>query len=312
MIKDLSLSHQPVSNLFPIPDSAEILDRYRLADEQIDFFRAHGYCAGIRILEEEQAELLCRELSELTNPLHPSRQLFYEYHSNESPNPQQVLFHALGAWRITAGFHDLLWNPAFLVPASQLLQGAVRFWHDQIFYKPGRKGGVVAWHQDYSYWTRTQPMAHLSCWIGLDDSTVDSGCLQYIPGSHHWNLLPITGLADEMDAIQEVLDEEQKSQFKPIAITLKRGEASFHHPLLVHGSYGNFTDRPRRATVINVFREGVVSASNEPLLHGVPAIPAGQKLQGQFFPLLFSPGPEKETTVTKPQCLTELSCPRRC
>jgi len=29
----------------------------------------------------------------------------------------------------------------------------------------------VAWHQDYSYWTRTQPVAHLSCWIGLDDAT---------------------------------------------------------------------------------------------------------------------------------------------
>src|SRR5256885_674880 len=81
-----------------------------------------------------------------------------------------VLFHALGAWRITPGFHDLLWNPAFTVPASQLLGGAVRFWHDQLFCKPAHHGGVVAWHQDYSYWTRTQPLAHLTCWIGLDDS----------------------------------------------------------------------------------------------------------------------------------------------
>jgi hypothetical protein len=26
----------------------------------------------------------------------------------------------------------------FVVPAVQLLGGAVRFWHDQIFYKPAR------------------------------------------------------------------------------------------------------------------------------------------------------------------------------
>jgi hypothetical protein len=76
------------------------------------------------------------------------------------------LFHALGAWRIAPGFHDLLWNPAFVMPAAQLLDGPVRFWHDQLFCKPAQHGGVVAWHQDYSYWTRTQPMAHLSCWIG--------------------------------------------------------------------------------------------------------------------------------------------------
>jgi len=34
------------------------------------------------------------------------------------------------------GFHDLLWNPAFLVPASQLLGGPVHFWQDQLFCKP--------------------------------------------------------------------------------------------------------------------------------------------------------------------------------
>ena len=37
-------------------------------------------------------------------------------------------------------------------------------------------------------------MAHLTCWIGLDDATRDNGCLAYIPKSHEWELLPITGL----------------------------------------------------------------------------------------------------------------------
>src|SRR5687768_17509368 len=71
------------------------------------------------------------------------------------PDPATILFHALGAWRIAPEFHDLLWNPAFIVPASQLLEGPVRFWHDQLFCKPAHHGGRVAWHQDYSYWTRT-------------------------------------------------------------------------------------------------------------------------------------------------------------
>ena len=195
-----------------------------------------------------------------------------------------MLFHALGAWRIKPAFHDILWNPAFVMPASQLLDGAVRFWHDQLFCKPARHGGVVAWHQDYSYWTRTQPMEHLTCWIALDDSTRDNGCLQYIPGSHRWPLLPITGLAGNMDEIQTVLSEEQRQQFQPVAIELKAGEATFHHPLMVHGSYENRTDRPRRATVINVFRDGVRSASDGELLQGVPPIPKGQKMEGQFFP----------------------------
>ncbi len=241
------------------------------------------------MLNDEQVDGLREELSALVDPSHPGRELFYEYNSNESTDPSRILFHALGAWRVAPGFHDLLWNPAFLMPAAQLLGGAVRFWHDQIFYKPAHHGGVVAWHQDYSYWTRTQPMAHLSCWIGLDDSTRENGCVHYVPGSHLWNLLPVTGLAHEMDAIQTVLSEKQQQQFKPVAIELKKGEASFHHPLMVHGSYENITDSPRRAAVINVFRDGVVSASDKPALEGVPAIPIGEKMEGQFFPLLFDP-----------------------
>jgi ectoine hydroxylase-related dioxygenase (phytanoyl-CoA dioxygenase family) len=289
MIKDLSLSHHPVSSLFTQPANVEEWGRYRLTDDQVDFYNERGYLAGIRLLDEDQVEQLRVELDRLVNPDNEARHLFYEYHSNEATDPSTILFHALGAWRVAPGFHDLLWNPKFLVPANQLLQGAVRFWHDQIFYKPAYHGGIVAWHQDYSYWTRTMPVAHLSCWIGLDDSTRANGCVHYVPGSHRWSLLPITGLANQMDAIDAVLNDEQREQFKPVPIELQKGEATFHHPLMVHGSYANQTSRPRRAAVINVFRDGVVSGSDDPLLDGVPAIPEGNPIGGQFFPLLLDP-----------------------
>ncbi len=84
------------------------------------------------------------------------------------------------------------------------------------------------------------------------------------------------------------LTDEQKEMFKPVAIELKAGEASFHHPRMIHGSYANNTDRPRRAAVVNVFRDGVRSNSDDPPLEGVPAIPKGQPMSGRFFPLLFS------------------------
>ncbi len=132
-------------------------------------------------------------------------------------------------------------------------------------------------------------MAHLSCWIGLDDSTRENGCVHYVPGSHRWNLLPRIEFANNMDAVLESLTAEQKANFSPVPIELKRGEASFHHPMMVHGSFENSTDKARRAVVLNVFRDGVLSASNSPLLDGVPVIAAGEKIDGQFFPLLLDP-----------------------
>jgi len=289
MLGDLSRYHEPISSLFPLPASPEEWEQFRLSDEQVEFFNENGYLAGVRMLTDEQVESLRAELRELMRAESARSELWYEFHSNESRDPARVLFHALGAWRIARGFHDALWNPRFTVAASQLLGGAVRFWHDQLFCKPARHGGVVAWHQDYSYWTRTTPLAHLTCWIGLDDSTRENGCVRYVPGSHLWAELPVTGLAGDMDAIRSVLTDEQKELFKPVAIELQAGECSFHHPRMIHGSHANDTERPRRATVINVFRDGVLSNSDEPPLEGVPAIPKGEPMGGQFFPLLFDP-----------------------
>lgn len=288
MASDLSLQHSPVGPLFGDAAAADWA-RYRLSDAQVASFHERGFLAPVRLLDDGQVEALRTELSAVMDPSHPGHALFYEFHSNESTDPSTVLFHALGAWRITPGFHDLLWNPAFLVPASQLLAGPVRFWHDQLFCKPPRRGGVVAWHQDYSYWTRTVPLAHLTCWIALDDVTIENGCLQYVPGSHRWPLLPITGLAGGMEAIKSVLTEEQREQFTPVPVEVRRGEASFHHPLTVHGSSENRSPNPRRGAVINVVRDGVRSATNAPLLEGVPVVPSGTPLGGQFFPLLYDP-----------------------
>jgi ectoine hydroxylase-related dioxygenase (phytanoyl-CoA dioxygenase family) len=285
MQTDLSTYHHPIGELLRLPETAADWALYRLSEDQVACFHEHGYLAGLRILTDEQVETLRAELDELMDPAHPQHHLFYEFHTNESADPTRVLFHALGAWRIAPGFHDLLWHPQFTVAAAQLLGGAVRFWHDQLFCKPAHHGGVVAWHQDYSYWTRTQPLAHLTCWIGLDDATNENGCPQYIPGSHRWPDLPITGLAGNMEAVQTILTEELKAQFKPVAIELKKGECSFHHPRLMHGSYANDTDRPRRATVINVFRDGVCSNSAEPLLEGCSRNSLGQKMEGPVFPV---------------------------
>jgi ectoine hydroxylase-related dioxygenase (phytanoyl-CoA dioxygenase family) len=292
-MQDLSRHHRPVSTLFAQPRTAEEWQNYRLSDEQVAFFHENGYLTGVRMLNDSQIESLCGELEDLMNPAHEGHELFHEYHSNESTDSNRVLFHALGAWRVMPGFHDLLWNPAFLVPASQLLGGSVRFWHDQLFCKPARQGGVVAWHQDYSYWTRTTPLAHLTCWIGLDDSTRENGCLNYVPGSHKWPDLPKPVLTGEMDAIRASLPDRLREKFQPVPVELKKGESAFHHARTMHGSGANDTPKPRRATVINVFRDGVMSNADEPLLTGVPVIPRGARMSGQFFPMLYDAEPTR-------------------
>ncbi len=100
----------------PSPDFA-------LTNDEVRSFHEHGFLSGVRLLSHAQVELLRGELSGFLRPDHEGHELWHEYHSNESTDPDTVLFHALGAWRIAAGFHDLLWNPRFTVAARQLLGG---------------------------------------------------------------------------------------------------------------------------------------------------------------------------------------------
>lgn len=287
--RDLADYNHPISEMFTIPANDQEWEKYRLSDEQVVFFEENGYLSGIKLLVDNQVEQLNKELLEVMNPNHPNHDLLYEFHSNESEDPNRVIFHSLGHWRMAPGFHDILWNPAYVMAAYQLLGGkAVRFWHDQLFCKPANHGGVVAWHQDFSYWTRTSPMQHLTAWVGLDDVSEENGCLQYIPGSHRWGLLNKPVLTGEMEGLKAFLNEEQTQQLaKPTPIEMKKGYATFHHPLLVHGSFENNSERPRRAFVLNVFADGTSSMSDEELLTGVPAIRSGQKMEGKFFPLLY-------------------------
>jgi len=172
--------------------------------------------------------------------------------------------------------------------AAQLLGvERLRFWHDQVFYKPARHPGVVTWHQDYSYWTRSVPVGHVTCWIALDDSTEENGCLQYVPGSHRFGLLPKISLTKDMDAVREFLTPEQAAAFEPVPMVVEAGECTFHHPHTVHGSHANRSNRPRRGVVLNFMRPDTRSAEgHEPLLSGVPIIPEGEIIEGDHFPVL--------------------------
>ncbi|MES2109082.1 MAG: phytanoyl-CoA dioxygenase family protein [Bacteroidota bacterium] len=291
---DLSNYNAQIGQMFQQPRTAKEWEQYALSKEQISFFEENGYISGIKILTGEQVDTLNNQLSCLQSLSTEEKKLFYYYKSNESGNPNEVLFHAIGAWRAAEGFHDLLWSPAYRMAAYQLLGQSFRLFHDQLFCKPAKHGGVVAWHQDFSYWTFTKPMHHLTCWIGLDDASTENGCLYYIPGSHKWGLLPITGLTNDMYAVKEILTKEQLGQFeRKFANELPKGYASFHHPQTMHGSYANYSERPRRAVVINAMDRNTLGNTQDydrtGELENFPEMLQDRRLESKFFPVLFDP-----------------------
>jgi ectoine hydroxylase-related dioxygenase (phytanoyl-CoA dioxygenase family) len=324
-VSDLSYISKPIGDLFgQLPVNPDDYARCLLSEDQIAFYKANGYLTQVRVLTDEQCHRIIEEYKKFllwhtyTPPDSdgkddvdrldfPEKKLLYEYHSNQSTDPNNVVTHMLGHWRISPSFHDLIFLPQITVPTSQLLAAfhpskqtllPVQFWHDQLFAKPPHHGGGVAWHQDYSYWTRTEPMQHLTVHVALDDQTEENGTVHYVPGSHFWHRikdgkevpLPITDIDfKDMDSVKKILTKEELEKFQPLPSLLRKGHASFHHPLTIHGSFPNRTSSPRRAAVLNYFVQGTRSNTDEPLLHGIPKIARGQPLNSRFFPLVFDP-----------------------
>lgn len=282
--------HGPITDLFPRPGDRA---RWSLSSEQAAFFHEHGYVKGGRILDTRQIEVLREALEAIRLGRNPRLAHLYEVDEAYRQAPDRHVFHFLGAWLADEAFHDVLWHPAVTVKAAQLLETPrLRLWHDQVFYKPARHPGVVAWHQDYSYWTRATPARHITCNILLDDANLDNGCLQYVPGSHRWGLLPKLPLLKDMEALRSILSPEQQEAFRPQPMIVKAGECTFHHSHMIHGSYGNPSDRPRRAIVLNYMHpETRCADGSTPLLEfvgggAVPKIATGALIEGAYFPIV--------------------------
>ncbi len=102
-----------------------------------------------------------------------------------------------------------------------------------------------------------------------------------------------------MNAVKEVLDKKQSAIFEKIVPNeLPKGYASFHHPLTVHGSYSNYSERPRRAVVLNAMNHrtlgNIAGYDRMEELKNFPAILQDKLLDSQFFPLLFDGDNELE------------------
>ena len=309
---------------FPQMSKSDYLS-YALSKWQVDSYLDDGFIEQVPILSQDQVSVLSKDYNYFiaSHSDKDVQSLFHEYHSNETHDPDNVLFHCLGHWRITEAFHDLIFHPKVTIPVAQLLyatycrdtsnnnnnnnnsfinpQIRIRFWHDQLFGKPSKHGANVAWHQDYSYWTRTKPLQHITCHITLDEANSENGAICYIKGSHKWRYhkstsksddepLPITDLHFiDMESILQVLDDKQKEEYKNNRniCNLASGEASFHDGLTVHGSYPNTSEKRRRACVLNYFIDGTVTDTDESLLLGSDPVPKGDVIDTKFHPVVW-------------------------
>ncbi|MCR9246797.1 MAG: phytanoyl-CoA dioxygenase family protein [bacterium] len=256
------------------------------APELRERFERDGFVGPIDVLTPAECGPVRAAIVEILADLPGYEPRLYEVERAHGARPDEVVAHFLGGWRVQQALRELVFEPRITRLAAMLLGvDRLRFFHDQVFSKPPGHPGVVPWHQDYSYWQRTAPACHITVNLLLDDSDEDSGCLQFLPGSHRLPLLPSIPFDSDLEAIREHIAPE--IPWHPVAVPCRAGQATLHHSYTLHGSGPNRSDRWRRAAVLNYMGADVrVADDSAPLLRGVPHLPKGAVVAGECFPIV--------------------------
>lgn len=130
----------------------------------------------------------------------------------------------------------------------------IRLWHDQLLYKPSAAPGTsgnVGWHTDLQYWGTCSSREMLTAWVPFEGCDEELGTITFLEGSHRWDAQQLDFFDGDLDAQEQRLADAGLTVRK-IPAVLERGQVSFHHCRLVHGSGANVSGRPRRSMAVHL------------------------------------------------------------
>lgn len=119
--------------------------------------------------------------------------------------------------------------------------------------KPAGHGAATPWHQDAAYWSPEFDYDHrVSIWVPLQDTPVEMGCMQFVPGSHRdKQILTHRHINNDPRIHGLELPPEQMRHVRNVAICpLPAGGATIHGGYMLHYTAPNCATEPRRALIL--------------------------------------------------------------
>ena len=232
-------------------------DTYSVSDDEVAAFRRDGYVHLRAVMSDDEMdaieavydrflrgeiEVTGKDLNDMTTGEHgtdPSRyavvnvMLPRRYH----PAWQGNLFE-----RRAQSIADQLCGPGKTIDFDQLLAKS-----------PGREDAVFHWHQDQAYWIDTDDRRTATCWLAVDDSTIENGCMQFLPGSHTEPVRPHRPLHADRSASHTLVTDLRATDVM-VPVPIRRGDITVHNEGVLHGSGGNTSESSYRRAYIVAFR----------------------------------------------------------
>jgi ectoine hydroxylase-related dioxygenase (phytanoyl-CoA dioxygenase family) len=131
---------------------------------------------------------------------------------------------------------------------ADLIGPKVRLYWDQIVYKRPGTPTEFPWHQDNGY-TYVQPQQYLTCWVALNDASIENGCPWIAPGLHKYGTLRHWWADIGFQCLQQSPDDA-------LALPLRAGSIAVFSSLTPHRTGPNLTAQTRKAYILQYAPDG--------------------------------------------------------
>jgi ectoine hydroxylase-related dioxygenase (phytanoyl-CoA dioxygenase family) len=196
----------------------------RLTPEQVEQFRRDGYVSPVRVMSEEEALAIRRKT-----------EAFEAAQGRPLSGLQTSKCCLLFPW-----IYGIVSREGVLDAVEDLIGPDILLYQNGAWFKNPDSDAYVSWHQDATYYGM-DPLDLVTCWIALSPATLESGCMQVLPGSHREGQLPVEYTEVTPDNLlasgQNTLIDRNAYGIAPME--LRPGEMSMHHVCLVHSSRPN-------------------------------------------------------------------------
>jgi non-heme Fe2+,alpha-ketoglutarate-dependent halogenase len=201
----------------------------RLSTEAIAQYRRDGFHFPVRVLSAQEARSYRDRLEVAERAA-----------GGPLAGDRRHKVHLLYTWA-----NELARHPTILDAVEDVIGPDILCWSTTFFTKEAHSSAFVSWHQDATYWGLSTDDV-ITAWVAFADAPVESGAMKFWPGSHLKNQLEHRDTFDQNNLLtrgQEIAVDVP--QGAGVDVTLRAGEMSLHHVLLVHGSGPNTTDDRR-------------------------------------------------------------------
>lgn len=234
--------------------SAIPLTQGKLTSEQIAAYWEQGFLFPLNAFDADEALALREELETV------------ESDWADAGLPRSVkTYKRVNAHAVMPFAYDLAKRPELVDLVEGILGPNILIYGVEFFIKEANTPHFVSLHQDLTYWGLGDTQKMVTAWLALSPATKQSGCMEFVAGSHKHSILPHQDTFAEDNLLsrgQEVkvsVPAEQRT-----AIELMPGQVSLHHGMTIHGSGPNQSDDRRIGVVIRYMSTDVKPQNSAP------------------------------------------------